>query len=134
MNESKLKIRAGFDRLANNIILLGQTEDSLLVLRRLVCFASFAVFFYLEDINHTEFSEPQIPLLLDAGLGLGAIESASSGSFLSCKKAVEAYTINFLEKHLTGYNGSYIRNINSKQAIENYIHMFKKYSWTVAQN
>jgi len=120
-NQSKRVIRAGFDRLAKNIVLLGQAEDSLLVLRRLVCFASFAVFFYLEDINHTEFAAPKIPLLLDAGLGLGAIESASSGSFLSCKKAVEAYTINFLEKYLTGLNGQYILDINSKKAIEDYI-------------
>ena len=127
MNESKRKIRTGFDRLANNIVLLGQAEDSLLVMRRLVCFASFAVFFYLEDINHTEFSTPQIPLLLDAALGLGAIESASSGSFLSCKKAVEAYTINFLEKHLMGLNGSYILDINSKQAIEDYIRQVPLY-------
>jgi hypothetical protein len=121
LNKSKLKIRRGFDRLARNIRLLRQEEDSLLVLRRLVCFASFAVFFYLEDINHTEFGSPSIPLLLDAGLGLGAIESASSGSFLSCKKAVEAYTINFLEKHLTGMNGQYISDISKRKSIEDYI-------------
>ncbi len=121
LNQSKQAIRVGFDRLAKNIILLGQEEDSLLVLRRLVCFASFAVFFYLEDINHTEFAAPKIPLLLDAGLGLGAIESASSGSFLSCKKAVELYTINFLEKYLSGLNGKYILDIKDKKAIENYI-------------
>lgn len=121
LNQSKKAIRRGFDHLAKNITLLGQAEDSLLVLRRLVCFASFAVFFYLEDINHTEFAAPKIPLLLDAGLGLGAIESASSGSFLSCKKAVEAYTINFLEKYLSGLNGKYILDVNDKKAIENYI-------------
>lgn len=121
LNKSKILIRTGFDRLANNILLLGQAEDSLLVLRRLVSFASFAVFFYLEDINHSEFNAPKLPLLLDAGLGLGAIESASSGSFLSCKKAVEAYTINFLEKHLTDMDQKYILDIKSKQCIEDYI-------------
>jgi hypothetical protein len=121
LNESKLKIRKGFDRLASNIRQLEQAEDSLLVLRRLVCFASFAVFFYLEDINHTEFAAPSIPLLLDAGLGLGAIESASAGSFLLCKKSVEAYTISFLEKYLSGLNGQYISDINKKSAIADYI-------------
>ena len=121
LNKSKQAIREGFDRLAKNIVLLGQAEDSLLVLRRLVCFASFAVFFYLEDINHTQFAAPKIPLLLDAGLGLGAIESASSGSFLSCKKAVESYTVNFLEGYLSSLNGQYILDISSKKAIEDYI-------------
>jgi hypothetical protein len=125
LNSSKYRIRTGFDRLANNFKLLGQAEDSLLVLRRLVCFASFAVFFYLEDINCTEFTAPKIPLLLDAGLGLGAISSASSGCFLSCKKAVESFTINFLEKHLTGLDGKYITDINNKRAIEDYIDGFR---------
>jgi hypothetical protein len=121
LNESKQIIRTGFDRLVNNSRLLGQAADSLLMLRRLVCFASFAVFFYLEDINCTEFGAPKIPLLLDAGLGLGAIESASSGSFLACKKAVEAYTINFLERYLSGLDGKYISDITKKQAIVTYI-------------
>jgi hypothetical protein len=58
---------------------------------------------------------------LDAGLGLGAIESASFRSLLLCKKAVETYTINFLEKHLIGLDSSYILDINSEQAVKDYI-------------
>ncbi len=128
INKSKQVIRAGFDRLAKNILVLGQAENSLLVLRRLVCFACFAVFFYLEDINHTEFKASQIPLLLDAGLGLGAIESASAGSFLSCKKAVEAYTINLLERYICGLDGQYILDINDKAAIDAYINGISLYN------
>ncbi|MDL2233982.1 hypothetical protein LJC63_10465 [Ruminococcaceae bacterium OttesenSCG-928-L11] len=127
LNQSKLAIRRGFDRLAKNIELLGEAEDSLLVLRRLICFSSFAVFFYLADVNHSEFFAPQIPLLLDAGLGLGAIASASSSSFLSCKKVVETYTINILERYLSSLEGQYILDIRDQESIAEYIGNIKLY-------
>ena len=62
----------------------------------MVSYAMFAVFFYLEDVNRTEYGGPRIPLLLDADGERGAIERASEACFIACKKAVEAYTSSFI--------------------------------------
>lgn len=99
---SIVKIREGFDCLAENCTdINGKViEDSLMVLRRMTNYSMFSIFFYLSDINHTKFNGKKVPLLLDADTGLGAIVNASNKCFIECKKAMERYTINYVEKWL----------------------------------
>ena len=121
LNETELVIRAGFDRLAANCNAYSKMEgtNSLLVLRRMVSYAMFAVFFYLEDVNRTKYDGPSIPLLLDADGERGAIERASEACFIACKKAVEAYTISFIYGWLRDNNQ--ITDISSESACKEYI-------------
>lgn len=121
LNKTELVIRAGFDRLAENCNAYSKTEgtNSLLVLRRMVSYAMFAVFFYLEDVNRTKYGGPSIPLLLDADGERGAIERASEACFIACKKAVEAYTISFIYGWLRDNNQ--ITDISSESACKEYI-------------
>jgi len=116
-NETKLTIRKGFDRLADNCEKDG--ANSLLILRRMVVYTMFATFYYLEDINRVQYGGQRIPLLLDADQRLGAIERASEASFIACKKAVEAYTIAFVAEWLEA--AGLITNIDSQAAHEAYI-------------
>lgn len=120
-NEAKQTIRKGFDCLAKNCEAYGahKGRNSLLVLRRMISFAMFAVFYYLEDINRVSFDGKRIPLLLDSDQHLGAIESASEACFIACKKAVEAYTTSFVYTWLE--NAGVIRDLNSQPACEEYI-------------
>lgn len=121
LNETEIVIRAGFDRLAENCNAYSKTQgsNSLLVLRRMVSYAMFAVFFYLEDVNRTKYGGPSIPLLLDADGERGAIERASEACFIACKKAVEAYTISFIYGWLRDNNQ--ITDISSESACKEYI-------------
>lgn len=119
LNKSKEIIRQGFDNLAFNITYTGQAQNSLLVLRRMTNYAVFAVYFYLVDINHSEYNEKRIPLLLDTGSGLGAVERASELCFIACKKSVEAFVINTLESIILEEN--FIQNINNAEEYKAYI-------------
>lgn len=121
INETEIIIRAGFDRLAENCNAYSKTQgsNSLLVLRRMISYAMFAAFFYLEDINRAKYGGPSIPLLLDADGERGAIERASEACFIACKKAVEAYTVSFIYEWLKDSN--LITDIFSESACEEYI-------------
>lgn len=121
INETEKIIRTGFDTLAENCRAYSkmQGSNSLLVLRRMVSYAMFAVFFYLEDVNRTKYGGPSIPLLLDADGERGAIERASEACFIACKKAVEAYTVSFIYKWLRDSN--LITDICSESACKEYI-------------
>ncbi len=114
MNSSKYAIRQGFDYLAANMTYIGQASNSLLVLKRLANYTVFSAFFYLADVNHSVYGGDRIPLLLDAASGLDAIERASELSFISCKKAVEAYTVNVLANFIE--QDKLIANIESPEA------------------
>ncbi len=120
-DEAEMIIRAGFDRLAENCNAYSKMWDSnsLLVLRRMVSYAMFAVFFYLEDVNRTKYGGSRIPLLLDADGERGAIERASEACLIACKKAVEAYTVSFIYKWLRDSN--LITDISSESACKEYI-------------
>lgn len=120
-DETEMTIRAGFDRLAENCNAYSKMwgSNSLLVLRRMVSYAMFAVFFYLEDVNRTKYGGPRIPLLLDADRERGAIERASEACFIACKKAVEAYTVSFIYGWLRDSN--LITDISSESACKEYI-------------
>ncbi len=121
LNSTSLIIRQGFDCLADNCEAYNfkNGKNSLLTLRRMVNYAVFATFFYLEDINRTSYNGKKIPLLLDAGSGMGAIESASEACFVACKKAVEDYTISFVEQWLIAAN--LISDVNSEVSCKKYI-------------
>lgn len=121
LDKTEMVIRAGFDRLAENCNAYSKTQgaNSLLVLRRMVSYAMFAVFFYLEDVNRTKYGGSSIPLLLDADGERGAIERASEACFIACKKAVEAYTISFIYSWLRDNNQ--IADISSESACKEYI-------------
>lgn len=97
MNKSKLAIRKGFDTLASNLKYTGQTENTLLVLQKMVNYAMFAAYFYLIDVNSSEFGAARIPMLLDSSGDLDAIVRASEQCFIAGKKSVEAYIVNTLE-------------------------------------
>lgn len=121
LNETEKIIRRGFDRLAENCEAYNHNngKNSLLTLRRMVNYAMFSTFFFLEDINRVRFCGKRIPLLLDAGASIGAIENASEACFVACKKSVEDYTIAFVENWLK--NANLITDIHSEQACKNYI-------------
>jgi hypothetical protein len=97
LNSSKQAIRKGFDNLAANLLYTGQARNSLLVLKRMSNLAGFASYYYLVDINNSEFGGERIPLLLDSFSDLDAIERASELCYIACKKSVEAYIVNLLE-------------------------------------
>ena len=124
LGETELIIRAGFDRLAENCNAYSKAQgfNSLLVLRRMVSYAMFAVFFYLEDVNRTKYGGFSIPLLLDANGERSAIERASEACFIACKKAVEDYTISFIYKLLKISN--LITDITSENSCMEYIANF----------
>ena len=97
LNSSKQAIRRGFDNLAANLLYTGQACNSLLVLKRMSNLAVFASYYYLVDVNHSEYGGERVPLLLDSFSDLDAIERASELCYIACKKSVEAYIVNLLE-------------------------------------
>ena len=121
LDASKLVIRSGFDRLAKNCVTYSKEhgDNSLLILRRMVSYAMFAVYFYLEDVNRTAYHGVRIPLLLDAGEERGAIERASEACFIACKKAVESYTVSFIQKWLI--ENQLIVDISSEESCKDFI-------------
>ena len=120
-SQTSKTIRDGFDRLAENCeaFSIRNGKNSLLTLRRMVNFSMFATFYYLIDINHSAFGGHQIPLLLDTDANLRAIERASETCFISCKKAVEDYTVNFIGRWI--HDSKIISDENSETACNDYI-------------
>jgi len=100
MNKSKLAIRKGFDTLASNLKYTGQAGNTLLVLQKMINYAMFSTYFYLIDVNSSEFGADRIPLLLDSSDDLDAIVRASEQCFVAGKKAVEMYIVNTLEQRI----------------------------------
>ena len=121
LSESELIIRAGFDRLAKNCEDYNEKNgaNSLLTLRRIVSYAMFACFFFLEDVNRTRFGGEKIPLLLDADGKHSAVSRASEACFIACKKAVESYTVSFAQEKLKEWN--LITDVNSEAACLSYV-------------
>lgn len=119
--ESKIAIRKGFDCLAKNCDEYSKRKgnNSLLTLRRMVTYAMFACFYYLENVNRDTIGGERIPLLLDANQHLSAVERASETCFISCKKAVEAYTTAFTYNWLK--HADVITDTESQAACEEYI-------------
>lgn len=96
----KQAIREGFDRLAANIQKIGESKNSLMVLERIVNFATFATFLYLTHCNHAVYSGENPPIMLDAGVGLESIKKASEQSYTLAKKSVEYYFANSIKEWL----------------------------------
>lgn len=121
LGETEKTIRTGFDRLAKNCEAYSKRKgtNSLLVLRRMVNYAMFATFYYLEDVNRSRFGGHRIPLLLDAAGGYGAVERASEACFITCKKAVESYTVSFVFNWLI--ESGLISDVNSEDSCKEYI-------------
>jgi hypothetical protein len=90
----KAKLREGFDRLALNIQHIGEERNTLLVLRRMICFAGFATFAYLTHANHAIYSGVNPPIVVDSGGDFDSIKKASEQSYTFAKKAVEDYFVN----------------------------------------
>lgn len=117
MNFSKNIIRDGYDAIAENMLFVEQTNNSLLFLKRVINYATFATVFYLMDVNHSMYNSDRVPLLLDSGIGLHSIEVASEECFKSGKKEVESFYINCIKERLE----SEIVDFNSKKECINYI-------------
>lgn len=117
MNFSKGVIRDGYDAIAENMIFMEQTNNSLLFLKRIINYATFATVFYLIDVNHAMYNAVRVPLLLDSGIGLSAIEAASEECYKSGKKEVENFYINCIKERLS----SEIVNHNSEEECMSYI-------------
>jgi len=100
LDSCKKTIRLGFDNLANNMTFTGQSKNSLLTLERIVNYSAFATLFYLININSATYGASGIPLLIDSGYGLKAIERASEECYIAAKKSVEDYFINCIEEIL----------------------------------
>ena len=117
MNFSKGVIRDGYDAIAENMIFMEQANNSLLFLKRKINYATFATVFYLIDVNHAMYNAVRVPLLLDSGIGLSAIEAASEECYKSGKKEVENFYINCIKERLS----SEIVNHNSEEECMSYI-------------
>ena len=117
MNFSKGVIRDGDDAIAENMIFMEQANNSLLFLKRIINYATFATVFYLIDVNHAMYNAVRVPLLLDSGIGLSAIEAASEECYKSGKKEVENFYINCIKERLS----SEIVNHNSEEECMSYI-------------
>lgn len=117
MNFSKGVIRDGYDAIAENMIFMEQANNSLLFLKRIINYATFATVFYLIDVNHAMYNAVRVPLLLDSGIGLSAIEAASEECYKSGKKKVENFYINCIKERLS----SEIVNHNSEEECMSYI-------------
>lgn len=117
MNFSKGVIRDGYDAIAENMIFIEQENNSLLFLKRIINYATFATVFYLIDVNHAMYNAVRVPLLLDSGIGLPAIEAASEECYKSGKKEVENFYINCIKERLS----SEIVNHNSEEECMSYI-------------
>ncbi len=117
MNFSKGVIRDGYDAIAENMIFMEQENNSLLFLKRIINYATFATVFYLIDVNHAMYNTVRVPLLLDSGIGLSAIEAASEECYKSGKKEVENFYINCIKERLS----SEIVNHNSEEECMSYI-------------
>lgn len=117
MNFSKDVIRNGYDNIAESMIFMGQTNNSLLFLKRMVNYATFATVFYLIDVNHSMYNAPRVPLLLDSGIGLSSVEVASEECYKSGKKEVENFYINCIKERLK----SEIVDCNSVEECMEYI-------------
>lgn len=117
MNFSKGVIREGYDAIAENMIFMEQANNSLLLLKRIINYATFATVFYLIDVNHAMYNSVRVPLLLDSGIGLSAIEAASEECYKSGKKEVENFYINCIKERLR----SEIVNHNSEEECMSYI-------------
>lgn len=92
-NKCKEAIRVGFDNIANNMIKVGDSKNSLIVLERMVNFSCFAAFFYLVNINSDSNGTMRSPILIDAGDDVGSIRKASEHCYSFAKTAVEDYYI-----------------------------------------
>ncbi len=96
----KARLREGFDRLAINIKAKGEAKNSLLVLRRIICFVGFATFAYLTHANCAIYNGINPPIVIDAGGDLESIKKASEQSYTLAKKSVEDYFVNTIYKIL----------------------------------
>lgn len=113
----KVKIREGFDRLAINIKAKEETNNSLLVLQRIICFVGFVTFAYLSHANSAIYNGVDVPIIIDSGNDLESIKKASELSYILAKKSVEDYFINTLSVILK----SEINNFQSVQACKAWI-------------
>lgn len=93
-------IRKGFDRLADNIRYIGEANNSLLVLERMINFSMLAVYLYLVHVNTAMYSGASVPLLIDSNMGLDAIKKASEQSFTAAKRSVEEFYVNAINELL----------------------------------
>ena len=99
-DEVKQAIRSGFDKLALNIVEIGEEKNSLTVLRRIVNFSIFATFLYLTNGNYAVHNGKTPPIVLDAGADLESIKKASEQTYTIAKKSVEDYFANAIRKWL----------------------------------
>ncbi len=100
-DECKQTIRGGFDNLARNLELVGESKNSLTVLERMVNYACFATYYYLVQSDAAIYKKPRIPMVFDAGLELESIKKSSEKSFSLAKNAVEDFFIDSIEQILT---------------------------------
>ena len=94
----KQKIRDGYDQLAANIVAIGEDQNSLLVLRRIVNYSIFATFVYLTHCNSAIYGGDNIPIVIDAGNDLESIKKASESAYTLAKKSVEEYFANAIKE------------------------------------
>ena len=97
----KQVIREGFDRLASNLEITGESKNSLLVLRRIVNYSIFATFLYLTRCNSAIYNGDNPPIVIDAGADLESIKKASEQAYTSAKKSVEDYYTNVIRHWLS---------------------------------
>ena len=79
---------------------MGEDKNTLLVLKRIICFVGFATFAYLTHANCDIYYGINPPIVIDAGGDLESIKKASEQSYTLAKKSVEDYFVNTIYKIL----------------------------------
>lgn len=93
----KQTIRNGYDRLAENMNITGESTNALLVDERVICFSCFAIFLYLTNINWALYGGKKSPIFIDGGTDLESVKKASEKTFTFAKTSVEDFYINAIK-------------------------------------
>lgn len=96
-NKCKQIIRNGYDRLAENMIITGESNNALLVDERVICFSCFAVFLYLINANWAMYDGKKPAIFIDSGTEMESIKKASEKTYTYAKTSVEDFYINAIK-------------------------------------
>lgn len=128
LNEYELIIRDAFDCLADNLVKLNMSKNSIMLLQRMVSLSDFCALFYLININNVE-NDSITPIVFDSGINSNSIVRSSHESYVLAKKNIENFFVKKiyeeLNKSIDNTDIACINRIND-MPIENDDHNVKR--------